>query len=37
MTAADVAEYIGYLFLAYASGWGSGFLFYGFKRALDYL
>lgn len=37
MSEADVLEYIGYLFVAYATGWGSGFLILTFKKATDKL
>lgn len=37
MSGAEVLEYIGYLFLAYSTGWGSGFLILSFKKLSDKL
>lgn len=34
-SAADIAEIIGYLMAAYASGWGSGYLLLAWKRLTD--
>lgn len=35
MSEADAIEYVGYLFVAYASGWGVGFLQHAAKRFLE--
>ena len=37
MTGAEITEYAGYLFLAYSTGWASGYLLYVFKRAIDFV
>jgi hypothetical protein len=37
MTDADIAEFIGYMFAAYATGWGSGYLIYSWKRLTDFI
>lgn len=37
MTEADVLEVIAYMFSAYATGWGSGYLIYAYKRLMDYI
>jgi Na+(H+)/acetate symporter ActP len=37
MGAAEIAEFSGYLFAAYASGWGSGYLIYAFRRLVDFV
>ena len=37
MIEADVLEFVGYCFAAYATGWGSGYLLYVFRRALDFV
>ena len=37
MTDADIQQYVGFLFLAYATGWGSGYVIYVFRRATDFL
>lgn len=33
----EIAEFIGYMFASYATGWGSGYLIYTFKRLLDFV
>ncbi len=35
MTEADVVEFVGYLFGAYATGWTSGYFVLTLKRAFD--
>ncbi len=37
MGADEIAEMTGYMFACYASGWGSGYLIYAFRRMVDYI
>lgn len=37
MTSAEVAQYVGLLFGAWALGYGAGLVFYTVKRAFDLL
>lgn len=37
MSAADVAQYVGLLFGAWAMGYGSGLLFYVVRRGADFI
>ena len=33
----DILEYIGYLFMSYATGWLSAYLIYVYRRLIDYI
>jgi len=35
MSSPDVIQFLGFLFIAYATGWGSGYMVLVFKRTMD--